>query len=251
MEIVPFRVEIVTPPQDDLLSKIRASALILEEGDVIAIASKVVSIWQGRCVLKSEANKDELTRREAEMYLERDQSPGGTVMHTITNGTLIPSAGIDPFGDYFILWPEKPQETAQELLEWFKKTYKREKLYLVITDSRSLPLRQGVTGFALAWAGFDPLHDGRNRKDLTGATSGGSQVNLPDSIAGAAVLAMGEANEQTPLVRLRAVPYLSAQEASVKNPGSCQGEALQIPMEQDLFAPFLKGVSWKSGKPRQ
>jgi len=249
MEIVAFRTEILTPPKDDLLSKIKSSALTLEEGDVVAISSKVVSIWQGRCALKSETDKDTLTRREAEMYLERGNppagGPGGAVMHTITNGLLIPSAGIDPFGDYFVLWPEKPQQTAQELLEWFKKTYEREKLYLVITDSRSLPLRQGVTGFAVAWAGFEPLYDGRNRTDLLGNASGGSQVNLPDSIAAAAVLAMGEANEQTPLARLRGVPYLQSQEASVKNPGSCQEEPFQIPMEQDLFAPFLKNMPWK------
>ncbi len=245
MEVVSFKTEILRPPQDDLLSKIKSSALTLEEGDVIALSSKVVSIWQGRCVLKSAVNKDELTRREAEMYLERDQAPGGAVMHTVTNGLLVPSAGIDPFGDYFVLWPENPQKTAQELLEWFQQAYKRTMLFLVMTDSRSLPLRQGVTGFALAWAGFAPLHDGRNRKDLLGNDSGGSQVNIPDSIAAAAVLAMGEANEQTPLVRLSDVPYLSMQSQSGLSPGLGQEEAFEIPMEKDIFAPFLKNVPWK------
>src|SRR6185295_9686038 len=98
MEIVPFRVAVVTPPKDDLLSKIKSSTLSLQEGDVVAISSKVVSIWQGRCVLKSEVNKDDLTRKESEMYLERSETPRNAVMHTITNGILIPSAGIDPFG---------------------------------------------------------------------------------------------------------------------------------------------------------
>lgn len=242
MEIIPFRIDILKPPQDDLLSKIKSSPLSLKEHDVVAVSSKVVSIWQGRCVLKSTITKDELTKKEAEMFLERSETPGGAVMHTITNGVLIPSAGIDPFGDYFVLWPEKPQETAEKLLEWFKKEYGIKNLYLVITDSRSHPLRQGVTGFALAWAGFAPLHDGRNRKDLLGATSGGSQVNLPDSIAAAAVLAMGEANEQTPLARLRDVPYLSEQD-----PGLAQKEEFEISMEKDIFAPFLKGVKWQRG----
>ncbi len=246
MEIKSFVLSILIPPQDDLLSKIKSSALTLEEGDVVAIASKVISIWQGRCVLKSENNKDELTHQEAEMYLERDHTPGGAVIHTITNGVLIPSAGIDPFGDYYVLWPKNPQETAQKLLDWFKETYNIKNLYLVITDSRSHPLRQGVTGFAIAWAGFEPLHDGRNRKDLLGSESGGSQVNLPDSIASAAVLAMGEANEQTPIARLRAVPYLEG--LSVKSPGSGQKEDFEIDMEKDIFAPFLKSVEWKKGE---
>jgi len=237
MEIVPFRVAVVTPPKDDLLSKIKSSTLSLQEGDVVAISSKVVSIWQGRCVLKSEVNKDDLTRKESEMYLERSETPRNAVMHTITNGILIPSAGIDPFGDYYVLWPEKPMETATTLLDWFKETYSITNLYVVITDSRSHPLRQGVTGFALAWAGFEPLHDGRNRTDLLGSASGGSQVNLPDSIASAAVLAMGEANEQTPLVRLRDVPYVKD---SKKN-----SEPFEISMEKDIFAPFLKSVRWR------
>lgn len=242
MEITPFKTEILRPPKDDLLAKIKASDLSPQEGDVIAVASKIVSIWQGRCVLKSENNKDDLTRRESQTYLERSETPGDAVMHTITNGVLIPSAGIDPFGDYYVLWPEKPMEAAAELLEWFKKEYKIEKLFLIITDSRSLPLRQGVTGFALAWAGFEPLHDGRNRKDLLGVDSGGSQVNLPDSLAAAAVLAMGEANEQTPLARIRSVPYLN-----VRNLGFGQKEEFQIAPEKDIFAPFLKNQNWKRG----
>jgi F420-0:gamma-glutamyl ligase len=246
MDITPFRVALLTPPQDDLLSKIKNSELSLEEGDVVALASKVVSIWQGRCVLKSEAHKDELTKREAELYLERSESPGGAVMHTVTNGILAPSAGIDPFGDYYVLWPESPQETAEKLLEWFKKEYGVSNLYLVITDSRSLPLRQGVTGFALAWAGFEPLYDGRNRKDLLGAESGGSQVNLPDSLAAAAVLTMGEANEQTPLARIRSAPHLCA--VNVRDPGLGQNEEFEISMGKDLFAPFLKNASWKKGE---
>lgn len=238
MEITPFKIGILVPPKDDLLSKIKDSELSLEEGDVIAVSSKVVSIWQGRCVLKSERTKDDLTKEEAEMYLEREATPGSAVMHTITDGMLIPSSGIDPFGDYYVLWPREPQKTAEELLQWFKKTYGVQKLFLVITDSRSLPLRQGVTGFAVAWAGFEPLFDNRNRKDLLGNESGGSQVNLPDSLAAAAVLAMGEANEQTPLARIRNAPYLSEQKPS--------DEPFEIPMDKDIFAPFLKNVSWKS-----
>ena len=238
MEIKAFETAIVTPPQDDLLSKIKSSALSLDEHDVVAISSKVVSIWQGRCVLKSENSKDDITRHEAELFLERSETPGNAVIHTITNGVLIPGAGIDPFGDYYVLWPENPMEVAQKLLEWFKQAYKIKNLYLVMTDSRSHPLRQGVTGFAIAWAGFEPLHDGRNRKDLLDGDSGGSQVNLPDSIASAAVLAMGEANEQTPLVRLREVPYV--QDAQKKN-----SEPFNIEIDRDIFAPFLRNQNWK------
>ena len=116
MEITPFVVDTIVPPKDDLLQRIQDSALSLEEHDVIAISSKVVSIWKGRCVPADQASKDDLVRQEAELYLERNEVPGRYVMHTITEGLLMPSAGIDPFGGYFVLWPETPKAVAEELL---------------------------------------------------------------------------------------------------------------------------------------
>lgn len=242
MNIEPFKIDVLKPPQDDLFSKIKASALTLEEGDVVALSSKVVAIHQGRCVPYDRAHKDELIKQEADLYLERSEVPGGWVMHTIKNGIFMPSSGIDPFANYYVLWPERLQETAEELLAWFKREYKVEKLYFVMTDSRSVIMRRGVVGVALAWAGFDPLYDNRVTKDLLGHDSGGSQTNLPDSIAAAAVLAMGEQNEQTPLVRLRNVPYVGTKYQPHKDKHS----TFEVPMEEDIFAPFLK-VKWKKG----
>ena len=253
MEVTPFKLEILKPPKDDLLSKIKASTLTLEEHDCIAVSSKVVSIWQGRCVPREKEGKEELIKKEADWYLDEPEelSLGETstgkpmrygVIHTIKDGILIPNAGIDPFGGHYVLWPEKPKETAEELLKWFKKEYNREHLYLVIVDSRSVLMRQGAVGIALSWAGFNPLYDNRKRKDLLGFDSGGTQTNLPDSIAAAAALAMGEANEQTPVARIRGVQYLSNPKPSPDN--------FEISIEEDLFAPFLKNQNWRKGGAR-
>ncbi|OGG43127.1 hypothetical protein A2841_03200 [Candidatus Kaiserbacteria bacterium RIFCSPHIGHO2_01_FULL_48_10] len=221
----------------------KKSKLTLAEHDVIAISSKVVSIWQGRCVPHVREEKDDLIKKEADWYLERDQTPGGAVIHTIKNNVLLPGAGVDPFGGWYVLLPQNPKETAEELLAWFKKAYDVKDLYLVITDSKSAPLRRGVTGYAVSWAGFEPLFDNRHRKDLLGADSGGSQVNVPDSLAAAAVLAMGEANEQTPLVRMRGVPYVS----EVRAKREARFNEFEISKEEDMYAPFLK-ANWKRNK---
>lgn len=236
MEVAAFKTEILTPPKDDLLSKIKASALSLEEHDCIAVSSKVVSIWQGRCVPRDSSQKEELIKKEADWYLDEPMVHG--VLHTIKDGILIPNAGIDPFGGHYVLWPVKPKETAEELLGWFKKEYKVEQLYLVIVDSRSVLMRQGAAGIALSWAGFNPLYDNRKRKDLLGFDSGGTQTNLPDSIAATAALSMGEANEQTPIARLRGISYLEHPKPSPDN--------FEISIEEDLFASFLK-KDWKKG----
>lgn len=237
MEVTPFKLEILTPPQDDLLSKIKASALILEEYDCVAVSSKVVSIWQGRCVPRDKNEKEALIKKEADWYLDEPIVHG--VLHTIKDGILIPNAGIDPFAGHYVLWPEKPKETAEELLGWFKKEYGVTNLYLVIVDSRSVLMRQGAVGIALSWAGFNPLYDNRKRKDLLGFDSGGTQTNLPDAIAASAALAMGEANEQTPIARLRGIPYLKEPKPSPDN--------FEISIEEDLFAPFLKKDNWRKG----
>ncbi len=240
MEVTAFSIDLLVPPKDDLFSKIKKSDLTLQDGDVIALSSKTVSIHQGRCVPRDHDKKDDLVRQEAELYLEREEMPGNAVMHTITNGILIPSAGIDPFGQWYILLPKNPRETAEELLSWFKKEYGIEKLYLVLTDSRSVFLRKGVVGIALAWAGFEPLYSNKMRTDLLGMPSGGSQTNVPDSLAAIATFAMGEANEQTPLVRIRNAPYVGDQDHR-------SSDIFERTIENDLFAPFLKHAPWKRG----
>jgi F420-0:gamma-glutamyl ligase len=237
MDITAFKTGLLTPPKDDLLSKIKASELLLQEGDCIAIASKVVAIHQGRCVARNRAAKVELVKQEADFYLDEPENAG--VIHTIKNGTLIGNAGIDPLGDFYILWPEKPKETAEGLLSWFKKEYGIQNLALVIVDSRSVLMRQGAVGIALAWTGFNPLYDNRNRIDLLGTKTGGTQTNLPDSLAAAAALAMGEANEQTPLAVIRGVEYLAHPKPSP--------DAFEVPLEQDLYAPFLRNKNWRKG----
>ncbi len=240
MEITPFQIDLLKPPKDDLFSKIKTSALTLQEHDVIAISSKVVSIHEGRCVERDFTKKDEIVRQEADWYLPREEMREGAVVHTITNGILIPSAGIDPLGHHYVLWPENPQKSAEEFLAWFKEMYRIENLYLIMTDSRSVFLRKGVVGIALAWAGFEPLYSNKNRVDLMGINSGGSQTNIPDSLAAAASFVMGEANEQTPLVRMRDVPFIGDKEHT-------SDDAFASAIEEDLFEPFLKNISWEKG----
>ncbi|MES2931767.1 MAG: coenzyme F420-0:L-glutamate ligase [Patescibacteria group bacterium] len=243
MELTPFHIETLVPPKDDLRAKIRASALTLEEHDVIALSTKVVSIGQGRCVLREGTDLDRLIRSESERYLERAETPGGFVMHTIANGTFMANAGIDPFAGYFVLWPEDPHGTAADLLAWFKQEYGREHLYLVLTDSRSVILRRGVIGMAVAWAGFEPVYDNRMRTDLLGVASAGSQTNIPDALAASAVYVMGEANEGTPLVRIRNAPYVKESQTDRKK----EFNTYTFSPEEDIFAPFLTRVSWQEG----
>ncbi|MDP3996508.1 MAG: coenzyme F420-0:L-glutamate ligase [bacterium] len=244
MNIKAVKLDIVMPPQDDLLSKIRKSKLSLKEGDIVAVSSKVVSIWEGRTIPMLEVTKDELVKKEADLWLPREKKDR-CVMHTITKNFLIASAGIDESnGDgYYVLWPKNPVLSAQKVLKWLKKEYKIRKLGVVVTDSHSVPLRRGVTGFALSYAGFDPLYDYRGKEDIFGREMKFSMTNVADSLAASAVLAMGEGNEKTPLAVISGAPYIRFGKAKNKKKFS----SFEVPLEEDLFGVFLRRLGGKKG----
>ena len=73
MKVQAIKTRPIIPPKDDLLYVIKESffGLNLKEKSIIVVTSKVVAIWQGRCIKISEvANKDELIIKEADLYID-------------------------------------------------------------------------------------------------------------------------------------------------------------------------------------
>ena len=63
MRIKAIKTRLLKPPKDDLYGVISSRIKKLPERSVLVMASKVVSIHQGRCVLKSKVtDKDELIK---------------------------------------------------------------------------------------------------------------------------------------------------------------------------------------------
>lgn len=235
------------PPKDDLWELLN-SINKLKENSVVAITSKVVSIGEGRCILIEQfPDKDKLVIKEADKYLPRKASPHGLVMHTIKNDIFVASAGIDESNGagYYILWPKDPQKSAKDIWEYLRKKFKINNLGVIITDSRLIPLKRGVVGIAIGFFGFNPIRDYRGRMDIFGREFEMETSNMPDSLATAAVLEMGEGNEQTPLAIITVIPYIEF----VKNlPKGKIGEYLfKIPEREDIFYPLLSSVRWKKG----
>ena len=244
MTIKPLKTRILCPPQDDLLTAIKETLKTMKEKSILAITSKVVSIWQGRCISTDQVSKEELIISEADKYLPRDLVPGKRLMHTIKNNLFVPSAGIDASNNYYIFWPSEPKKTAKKLCDWLKKTYSLKECGVIITDSHSIPLRRGVVGISLAHAGFLPLKDYSEEVDLFGRKLGITQLNIVDSLAAAAVVAMGEGNENTPLAVLSNLPFVSfAPEADTTKPYT----SIEIKEEEDLYQPFFANLPWKKG----
>ncbi len=230
------------PPKDDLwqlLSEIKD----LKENSVLAITSKVVSIGEGRCLAISKfPDKDKLAIKEADKYLPRETAPDGLIMHTIKNNILVASSGIDESNGagYYILWPKDPQKSAGNIWKFLREKFNIKNLGIVITDSRLIPLRRGVVGIAIGYFGFKPLKDYRGTPDLFGREFKMETSNLPDSLATAAVLEMGEGAEGKPIAIISGIPDL-------KFTSHNESHILDIDEQEDMFYPFLSAVSWKKG----
>lgn len=227
------------PPKDDLwdlLSEVKS----LEENSVLAVTSKVVSIGEGRCIPINEKTKDEIAMQEADKFIPRELAPAGLILHTIKNNMLVASAGVDESNgkNFYILWPKNPYSSAKKIWKFLKEKFKIKNLGVIITDSRLIPLRQGVVGIAISYFGFKPLRDYRGKKDLFGRQFKMETSNLPDSLATAAVLEMGEGVEQTPIAIISDIPYI---QFTKKYSG------VEINPEEDMFYPFLSKVLWKRG----
>ncbi|MBI4133441.1 coenzyme F420-0:L-glutamate ligase [Candidatus Uhrbacteria bacterium] len=248
MMIEPVKTRALVPPQDDLLGAIRAALPAPGERSIVAITSKVVSIWQGRCVPRDRVpDKDALIIREADKYLPRELVPGKWLMHTIKNNLFIPTAGIDESNasGHYILWPRDSKATARDLWQWLRASYHVRDIGVIITDSHTIPLRRGVLGISLAHYGFAPLRDYRGTVDIFGRKLVMTQSDIVDSLAAAAVLLMGEGAERTPLALITDVPFVQFTDQPFVS--TRPFSSLEIEEKEDLYYPLLASVPWQEG----
>lgn len=230
--------------RQDLLGLLDRYVVQLEEGSVLAITSKLVSVCEGRFVEREAAQKQALIESEAEWFLPADASKHHVVL-AIKNHRLIPAAGIDESNadGHYILWPSDAQQTANAVRAYLCERFAGKHFGVVITDSTTAPLRCGVNGIALAHSGFHALNDYVGTPDLFGRPLRMTRVNVADALAAAAVLTMGEGNEQTPLAVLSDLPFVAFQESG---PSDGELESLRIKPEDDLYAPLLQAVRWQT-----
>jgi putative folate metabolism gamma-glutamate ligase len=228
-----------------LIDLISTTVPIMRPGSVLAITSKIVSLCEG-AIAPIEADKENLIQTEADYYMPAEHSKWG-IRFTITRNTLIPTSGIDESnaGDCYVLWPRDPQATANAVRAYLAKRSGHDQLGVLITDSTCTPLRRGVSGIAIAFSGFKPLRNYVGEPDLFGRPFTVSQSNLVGGLAATAVLVMGEGTESTPMALLEDLDFI---DFVGRNPTESELAALQIPSEEDLFAPFLEAVTWLPGR---
>ncbi|MBL7159508.1 coenzyme F420-0:L-glutamate ligase [Candidatus Microgenomates bacterium] len=245
MIVTPIKTALVKQ-NDDLFKIIKKSITKLPDESVLVITSKIISFCQGRIVKKTtndQSEKHQLVKKEADYYLEPHSSQY-QVMLTIKDNTLSVNAGIDESNadDGYVLWPKNLQKTTNDLWRFLREDYQVNKVGVIVTDSKTLPLRWGVVGTAISHCGFQALHDYRGARDLFGREIRMSQINVAEAIAVAAVLEMGEVAERTPLCLVKDIKKIKFQN---RPPTAKELVSLRIKPEDDVYAPLLTSVQWK------
>jgi coenzyme F420-0:L-glutamate ligase len=216
MQYIPFKTRVMQPPKDDLLAVLDGALREVKEGDIVAVSSKVVSIYEGNCLLASETDKSALVLKEADLAIPRTywSSP-----LTITHSAFIGTAGIDESNadGYYVLLPKDPFASAKNIHTYLRNRFNLKEVGVIITDSHSSPLRRGAFGVSIGWWGFHPTTNHVGKPDLFGRPFKIEVSNIADALAAGAGLVMGETDECQPVVVIRDTPNIVFTDANTKD----------------------------------
>ena len=243
MKISPLKTRIITDgcKTEDIVFEYCPE---IKEGSILAITSKIVAVCEGNTRSTMEKNKLSLVRQEADLYLDEEESPYSL---TIKDNILIPAAGIDESNSNgrYILWPKDSYASARRIRDMIADKYNLKDFGVIITDSKTTPLRWGTTGISIGHCGFHALKDYRKTADIFGRPMQVTVSNQVDGLAASAVLIMGEGNERTPMALIEDVSFIKF---DCKSPTIQEINQLKIDMDDDIYASLLNSVTWKKGK---
>jgi coenzyme F420-0:L-glutamate ligase len=232
MQINPVRTR-VFKEGEDLADFVVEHIPKVKDGTVLVVTSKIVALAEGRTRERTDlTTKEKLIREESDFAF-----PTKWVWLTLKDGLVVASAGIDESNSEdgkFILLPKDSYRSASKLRTELMKRYKVKNLGILITDSRTIPMRAGVVALGIGYAGFKGLKDYRGTKDIFGRTFKFERVGVADSLATAAALAMGEGNECQPLAVVEGAPVDFTERVNRYE--------LRIALEDDIYLPFLSKI---------
>ncbi len=234
---------------DSFIETINDSDIILQDKDVISVTSKVYSMQENAAIKLVDVDPSEEAQKVAklasmdprvvQLVLDEAEGPAyGQVYHAILVKTpygLSANAGIDLSncpGGYALLLPKDPDRLARDFRDRIKEDFGIE-VAVIITDSRTIPLRRGAMAVAIGIAGMEPVIDERGNKDLYGYVMTISTRATADNIASSTSLVMGETNERIPFAVVRGVNYIAAENQTMLS--------TNMPEDQCLyFGPLMR-----------
>lgn len=234
-----------TSVSHEIVAALAGMGETLRAGDIVVIAQKIVSKAEGRIVILADVESGAdgaalaaRTGREpstAQLILDESaeilRAHPAAIIARHRTGHVLANAGIDASNveggedQAVLLWPLDPDASARAI-----RADLGGKIGVVIADSMGRAWRIGTCGTAIGCAGLAVLDDRRGLDtDLYGRTLQATVIAIADSIAAAAVLAMGEGAEGTPAALVRGAARWVTDE---DGPGAISGLR---PIEQDMF----------------
>ena len=212
---------------------------------VLVVAQKIISKSEGRLVNLADVR---VTEEAASLAADAQKDPRlitlilqesravirirpGLVIAEHRTGHILANAGIDASnvgvsGEYVLLWPEDPDESARQLSARIARLTGVH-IPIVINDSLGRPWRMGTVGFAIGTCGLEPVWDQVGEQDLDGRKMQVTAPAMADALAAAASLVQGETNQGQPVVWATGCPMRLSESAT--------SHALLRIRGQDLF----------------
>jgi coenzyme F420-0:L-glutamate ligase/coenzyme F420-1:gamma-L-glutamate ligase len=204
---------------DDLAALIAALDAELRDGDVLAVAHKVISKAEGRVVDLGAVSP---TRQAIELAREHDKDPRvvqvvldesaaivraqrGVIICRTHHGFVCANAGVDASNagraDHVVLLPRDPDASARALRAGLRVRLGVAPA-VVVTDSFGRAWRHGQCEVAVGVAGLTPVDDWRGRHDSEGRELHATAIAVADEAAAAADLARTK-DSREPVIALR------------------------------------------------
>ena len=205
----------------EIIKAIESEALQIDDGDVIAVAQKIVSKSENRYLdisglspsdeAKTLATKIDKDPKFIQAILNESKKVVrfrmGVLIVEHKLGFIHANAGIDRSNidqckDIVLLLPENPDESAKNISESISQHFKKN-ISVIITDTMGRPFRNGIVGFTIGSHNIECLLDERGKNDLFGNELKVTQIGIADELAAAASLLMGQAAQKKPVVLIK------------------------------------------------
>jgi coenzyme F420-0:L-glutamate ligase/coenzyme F420-1:gamma-L-glutamate ligase len=231
---------------DDLAALIVGSLETdLRDGQVLAIAHKVVSKSEGAVVALAEvdpspralalADAQGKDARAVQVVLDQSREllreANGVLICRTHHGFVCANAGVDASNaaaaELLILLPSDPDASARRLRERLRELTGAAPAVL-ITDSFGRAWRHGQCDVAIGCAGLAPLEDWRGRTDSVGLELRATWIAVADAVAATADLARAK-DSREPVVLVNGLQRFVTDD---DGPGAA---VLLRPLAEDLF----------------
>jgi coenzyme F420-0:L-glutamate ligase/coenzyme F420-1:gamma-L-glutamate ligase len=245
----------VVGPGDDVGrladAALRSAGIALADGDVLVLASKVLSRAEARFADLQRVHPSPRARRLArttggdprmvELVLRESAA-----ISRVASGVLVvrhrlgfvcanasidlsnaqPPAELPGSGPWALLLPEDPDRSAERIRRTLTGATGAA-IGVVVSDSLGRPFRLGTVGAAVGVAGLPPLWDRRGERDLFGRPLERTITALADQVAATADLVSGQAGEGRGLVLVRGLSFPVGEHGAAE---------LVRPAAEDLYA---------------